>query len=64
MGNGLNNGDYKKGALFPWESSSKNSDRISAWMVEDTGMQFKGTRKRQLGTHRRKLFTIFRINAE
>lgn len=41
MGNGLNNGDYKKSALFPWESNSKNSDRISAWMVEDTGTQFR-----------------------
>lgn len=48
MGNGLNNGDYKKSALFPWESNSKNSDRINAWMVEDTGIQFKETWKRQL----------------
>lgn len=42
MGNGLNNVDYKKTALFPWEQSSSNSnsrkpERVSAWMVDDEG---------------------------
>lgn len=41
MGNGLNNPDYKKTALFPWEQSSgsnfKNTERVSAWMVDDGG---------------------------
>lgn len=61
MGNGLNNGEYKKSALFPWESNSKNSDRISAWMVEDTGIKLKGTRERHVAhvIVILQLFTIF-----
>lgn len=37
FGNGLSNQDYKSTALFPWESNGKNSERISAWMVDDGG---------------------------
>ncbi|XP_037038192.1 serine/threonine-protein kinase dyf-5 isoform X2 [Bradysia coprophila] len=36
FGHGISNNDYKNAKLFPWEQSNKKSERLSAWMVDET----------------------------
>lgn len=38
FGNGVYNSDYKNPKLFPWDQTRKSPEKISAWLVDDTGI--------------------------